>query len=271
MGVSRPCTMTLPWPHSRCVPVLAGGAPPWCWLTLCALPAQVLNEDKEVSVPANQVFGGLHWMRLVGSGAEGIMVANNVLFQPRQTAPGGVETEFGFVRWAVPGSRGDPAQFTPFLSGHSILRAAATMFDLDGDGALNVAEYNSFTEAMFGLSALKDYGDADSDAAADAEDAKVTAKDLKEMARGAGYDIEEGQALPLGAIPTLWKIRAAIRGKKTDQPPQERLQWELANVLVVRLGRGLKREHQVSTYEGRPEVGGGSWMVVAMRVPQRGV
>ena len=115
----------------------------------------MLNADNERAYPRNQVMGGLHWLRLTGGGAEGLTVDPSVLFDPKPRDPGAVEQEYGFMRWVVPGSRGDPAQFTPFLSGSDIMRAAATMFDLDGDGALNAAEYNAFQNAQFGLSALK--------------------------------------------------------------------------------------------------------------------
>ena len=96
--------------------------------------------------------------------------------------------------------------------------------------------------------------EADEPVTDEAEEAKVGPDDLQRLAESAGYHIKPRQPIPLDAIPSLWKVHSLVRAKRTRVPGQQRLLWELANVLVVRLGHGLKSEHMISVYEGRPEV-----------------
>lgn len=215
---------------------------------------QILNRDKERMVRPSDVRTGLHWLRLVGGGAEGLAVHPSVLFEAggASEVPGGVGAEYGIFRWDVPGTH---SKLTPMLSGSYVLRAAATMFDLDGDNGLNAAEYNALQEAQFGMSALDKY-DADETVVREAERARVKPADLANIAKSAGRELQGTQPLPLSALPQIWQTKASVRARQTKASPQNRLLWELANVLVVRVGSHLKREQTVTTYEGRPQVGG---------------
>lgn len=186
------------------------------------------------------------------------------------------------MRWAVPGTRGAPDSFSPLYLAQHLLQSIATRFDLDGDGALNLAEYNAFQRACCGVGAFRDvsldslpgYVDADKHDFSKWSQLTKAAKYVHAVLhtrtlahntrhhhhRRAGVELEANAPLPLHQVAAVWVSEAAGRSSPSYPGPRGnggRLRWEVANTMVIRLGAGMKRQQMMSLLEGSKTVGRG--------------